>query len=129
MIKINSTHALTLLQEVVDERGSDFTYEHLSKVVHSLNDDITGGCFYEYDGSPSCGVGAALHKAGVPVATLKALDEHPGDTGLRAVSKLLEESNVLLTSQALTILAKFQDEQDLGAYYGTALEAAQEAGK
>jgi hypothetical protein len=61
VINIDFEQAKTLLSEVVEEAGADFVYED--------------SCVYEALGEPSCMVGRVLAKAGVPVETLRAMDD------------------------------------------------------
>lgn len=126
MIEINREKAISLLEQAVSERGSDFIYDHPLKKIQGEDDkEMTlGGCWYELNGAPSCGVGAALHKAGTPIPVLDSLDQSLGDTAIPDVAWILEDHGVHLTQEALRVFETFQGLQDLNYTWGTALEAA-----
>lgn len=127
-IKINAQRALALLQEAVAERGDQFVYAQESKVVRGAHENLEErGCWYELNGAPSCGVGIALHKAGVTLRLLDTLDQAPGDTSITAVDHILSENGVELTLGALTVFSQFQTNQDLQATWGEALQDATKA--
>lgn len=127
MIQINRTKAINLLEQAVADRGPEFGYVHPDKVVTHPETKVQApmnGCWYEVNGAPSCGVGLALHLAGVPLTVLDALDQADGDTSLGAVAWILEDNGVHLTQDAVEVFTKFQEHQDLYDPWGVALEAA-----
>jgi len=117
VIHIDTQYAITLLKQVVEERGEGFSY----KVPQGAT-----RCLYEWQGSPSCGVGAALHKAGVPVHVLAKLDDACGEIADDETREFLQENQVILTPDATRVLWGFQGSQDNGANYASALRAALE---
>lgn len=127
MIEINRAKAINLLEQVVDLRGRDFRYQQEEKVI-TIPEEVepvsVGGCWYELNGAPSCGVGVALHLAGVPLTVLDTMDQRPGDTCIGDVSWILEDNGLRLTQEALNVFEKFQSYQDLDSTWGDALDAA-----
>lgn len=117
-IEINAERALSLLEEVVAERGPDYCYEPLP---------ISRSCVYQLDEKPHCGVGLALFKAGVSGAILKEMDsEQETDImtivmGSQYADPFLEDFGVVITEGAAEILASFQYMQDKKEPYGVAM--------
>lgn len=127
MIEINRAKAINLLEQAVVDRGQDFEYVHPDKITaHPETGEQApmNGCWYEVNGAPSCGVGLALHLAGVPLTVLDALDQVDGDTSISNVAWILEDNQVHLTEEALAVFTTFQTNQDIYATWGNALEAA-----
>src|SRR5690606_14659629 len=106
--------AVRLLKKVVAERGDEFVYKEDS------------GCFYAHNGGPSCGVGLALHMAGVPVNVLSEMDRidqsEISNTETLDVLALLHD--MTLTPTAVQVFQRFQSNQDSGLEYGAALDFA-----
>jgi hypothetical protein len=120
-VTIDAARAITLLREVVAEKGADYRYQKV-KSWGSL------ACLYVHDGSCSCLVGHALHHAGVPTSELNALDFYgndDGDTGIAQVYGRLPD-RFQLTGHAVEVLAAAQNAQDDGLSWGEALSAAEE---
>lgn len=111
MIEIDKERAITLVTEVVTERGEDYCY--------------TGKCRYVRFGEPSCLIGVALHKAGVPVETLAHFDTciDSSITHLEREGEL-RLHNITLTPGAVTVFEKAQQLQDDGHPYGDVLNEA-----
>ncbi len=114
---INGEKAMGLLVQAVEERGRDFIYEPVvRKGVH-------GACVYQDQGTPSCGVGLALHKAGVAIEVLAAMDQVE-DTSINVVTPELEAGGTTLTDKAVDVFLRFQEHQDLQLPWGEALDHA-----
>lgn len=115
-IDLSYDKALTLLQGVVAKAGGDFIYRRRRV-------EETYSCLYVHDGEPDCGVGRALHEAGVPLDRLRAADED----SLSAFTLLMQlEDEGVLTCDPLAsvLLDHFQSEQDGGMSWGMALQRA-----
>ncbi len=103
MIRIDKDRALELLENVVAE-NPDRVYES----------PAGGWCSYiEVDSAgntvaPGCGVGVALHKAGLSLAGLEQLDDLVG--GIAGYEG--EVSNLELTDEAIDVFNIFQAAQD-----------------
>lgn len=124
---INRDQAISLLEQAVEERGPGFVY---TQVEYARPDGRGLGalCKYEDQGAPSCGVGLALHKAGVPLPLLRSLDKDPAeDTSIDTVAPILGAAGFTLTPDALTAFTLFQNLQDTGSTWGRALGEVQEA--
>jgi len=108
-----------------------------------------GKCVYVQDGAPSCLVGHALNRLGVPIGTLEVLDEQQFYrdeeledlvyiNGLQEIEVIgyLEDSErlidfeeaagVTLTPYARRVLAGAQHLQDEGVEWGVAVQRARE---
>lgn len=118
IIEIDGARALALLREVVAEGGEDFVYTPVPVVDGDGN--TRERCRYVHDGCPSCGVGKALHKAGVPLEMLSSIE------GERAHTLMYRDGGVQvhLTALASRVLDEFQTEQDGRTPWGTALHIA-----
>lgn len=102
--------AIELTREVVAEFGPDHVY------VKQLDSNEDRTCFYVHDGAPSCLVGHVLHRHGVPPEAFATLE---GEAANEVVDMLTDaEERVAL------FLNTVQIEQDEGAVWGDALEAA-----
>lgn len=126
-IHIDNDKAIELLTAVVEERGADFTYTPDTENVdehHGLT------CFYERNGVPSCGVGLALFKAGVPISVLAEMDNLGRDVddesaiNSSGVLAILKRNGVEITDVAASTLFGFQVMQDMERPYGMALDNA-----
>lgn len=123
-IEINAERALSLLEEVVAERGSDYRYEPL---------EGSRSCVYQFDGKPHCAVGLALFKAGVSAAILKEMDSEP-ETDITHIvmggdfnqEPFLEDFNVFIDEGATSVFASFQEAQDEQEPYGFAMAHTKE---
>lgn len=123
MITITGPQAIELLEQAIEDKGPSFVYKQMSKTLPGQGP--SHGCWYEKNGAPSCGVGAALHKAGVQLSVLQAMDNDAGDTGIDAVAPILEDlGKVTLDPDALAVFAKFQSLQDDEIPWGEALTKA-----
>jgi hypothetical protein len=114
MIEIDGPRALELLESIVAERP-DYVYQKPS----------SGWCSYvEYnDGqpvAPGCGVGVALHKAGLSLEKLDTLDDVVG--AISAYEGELPE--LWLTPEARDVFAVFQYAQDNGVTWQESLNRA-----
>lgn len=112
---ITAPQALQALKEVVAEApaGRDTVYQ----------DRGTGGeCYYVRYGVPSCIVGRALHRLGVPIEVLQGLDTASMGDPIGASS--LARRGVT-TPDAAVVFANAQLAQDRGKTWGQALDAAQ----
>jgi len=123
-ILITAEKALSLLQNAVAAKGADYVYPRSA-------DSITKICVYTRGGEPSCGVGYALHEAGVSIEGLEALDN--ADTEMWQTTAIGEENvqyvlrnelDVLITDEAVSVFSAFQSAQDSGEEWGVALKYA-----
>lgn len=114
-IQIDATRAIELLREVVAESGEDYRYELIETGYGSA-------CHYAHNGCPSCLVGHALHRAGMTVNQLAALDGQDND-----IATVPLPVGVELTSFAREVFAVAQDAQDIRQPWGMALSAAERA--
>lgn len=108
------------LAEVVAEAGSDYQY------VTDTGTEIRGRCVYQRDGAPSCMVGHALFKLGVPVDVLAQLDVASEDGEPCAIDdsdaySVLSDAGFVLDSEAAERAAMAQTKQDSGWTWGAAL--------
>lgn len=86
--------------------------------------DNTGGCYYQWQGKPDCGIGQALSLLGVSVGVLSNMDSQDAP-GINSVAI----DNVYITEYALLIFTVFQMAQDAGWPWESALQFAQKASK
>ena len=117
MLKINRDTALQVLEAVVNEAGSDFIYR----------DTANKACEYEAGGKPSCIVGHALVKAGVPVSVLILMDRR-GDSSIDSedLEEVFTEHEIVISPDALSVFAEAQAAQDTtGTTWGNALARSQ----
>lgn len=129
-IEIDGTKALSLLREVI-AGNEDFCYETKKKTVteDGYGEYDTYLCLYAHEGKPDCVVGRALHKAGVTVEQLEAMDNigatYDGfPTGIGVVAM---PENVNLTEQGREVFKAAQEWQDAGFKWGEALSFAEKA--
>jgi hypothetical protein len=115
METIGARRALELLTDVVDVFGPDTVYE---KMVAPGAPDNGLGCRYEWQGSPSCLVGQALFRAGVPTEKLVEFDLR--DLPARSISS----RGVGVTPEAAQVFQAAQTVQDADGTWGEALAAA-----
>ena len=102
---------LEALRECVAEAGEDYVYK--------------GSCVYALGGKPSCLIGKALAKLGVPITTLEWMDEF-GDTSAKSMLPYLGVYNDKVRRMAYAA----QTAQDTGFTWGFALrEAIHECGQ
>jgi hypothetical protein len=117
MIYITAEMAIEALRKLVKEKGSNFIYRPPVEF---------GGCRYQYEMEPSCGVGWVLNrKFGVPLSTLAMVEgsrAHTLDIRLTQAG-----SHVRITSQAADVLQVFQGLQDSSCPYDMALSRAEYA--
>ncbi|MFJ8818180.1 hypothetical protein [Amycolatopsis thermoflava] len=121
-IVIDVDRALQLLREVVAERGADTVYQPVRLGASRPDRAPLPNCVYAHNGAPSCLVGHALHRAGVPVEDLAKM------TGqIDELSWWPESLDV--GSDAVEVFLAAQYAQDEGSPWGDALAAAEhEAG-
>lgn len=118
MVFITFDMALEALNAVVDEKGGDYVYEggRMSRT------------YVAYD-EPSCIVGNALHRLGVPIPTLVEVDRSAigGEVvSSRKVLDVLESSGFILDNDAVMLLATAQVMQDAEIPWGDAVREARE---
>lgn len=118
MAVITFDMALEALNAVVDEKGDDYVYEggRMSRT------------YAAYD-EPSCIVGNALHRLGVPIPTLVEMDHCTiGGEAIssRKVLEVLEGSGFILDNDAVMLLATAQVLQDAEIPWGDAVRMARE---
>jgi hypothetical protein len=115
-ITIDGPKALELLWFAVAERGTDYVY------AQSPGFDM---CSYVDANreAPGCGVGLALHKAGVPVSDLRGFDNE-GAIHCVASSSRARSIGLEMTASAVEIFTTFQEIQDEENSWGLALHDA-----
>lgn len=111
-IVVTRENAIRAMTEVVKEAGVDHVYKQ----------HIGAGCSYVYEGQPDCLVGRALHKLGVSIETLEAMDEDFGAFYSVVSTHLPEELDI--TAEAWRVLSLAQECQDRGHTWGVALDTA-----
>lgn len=117
---ITAEKALSLLEDAVALKGREYVYEPLSTMVSAT-------CQYTRDGEPSCGVGYALHAAGVPIEGLAILDSLQDDTSIDSVDVryvLRNDLDFIVTDEAAEVFAAFQRFQDKQRSWGESLDEA-----
>lgn len=119
MERIDERRALELLIDVVDAYGEGTVYEKVRLTVNDeIVDDYGIGCRYQYKQQPSCLVGHVIHRAGVPMSTLEAMDVN----GVAANELTSYPTGV--TVNGASVLNAAQIAQDQGKTWGEALENA-----
>lgn len=116
MKTISREDMLAALEQVVDERGGDFRYQSPNRKQ----------CVYEFEGEPSCGVGLALYKLGVPINTLSDMDR-PGRISLSSTQVILRDAGFEMAESAIKVAWRFQFLQDSCKNYAHCLEEASRA--
>jgi hypothetical protein len=107
--------ALALLREVIAEKGEDYVYPKLEPEAAGDRGAVME-CFYVRDDAPSCIVGHVLHRAGVSLDDLRAVEGWtPGDVEQAPPFTLWADE------MALELLYEVQNEQDAGRSWGEAL--------
>jgi hypothetical protein len=134
MIEIDLDRAKALVNECIKERGEDFVYEKEDSessclYVHGVNrewdEDQEEYTILDFNNAtPGCLVGAALHKAGVPLD--KMGDARRNESGSYDLIRDLElrDELVKVSEHAVNYFANAQASQDAGAPWGMASEAA-----
>lgn len=112
---ITKSKALELLEAAVAERGADYVYER------DGTRQSGPGCTYVRGGQPSCLIGLAMAKAGVPIEQLAEWDTRDNSA---ACFVLVDDE--LATKTAVDVMATAQSLQDIGETWGEALQAARE---
>lgn len=108
---ITPQQAYDALAAVVEELGPDYVYKKVG---------LDARCLYAFDGGPSCIVGRALVRLGLPLDVLSELDddEYPS---------IQAQGAVLLTEAVRGVFGAAQRSQDLGDTYAQALAQAHKA--
>lgn len=75
-------------------------------------------CYYVHGDKPGCGVGAALHRLGVPLRVLGEYENNAADTLINALGMTGD-------TPARRVYVLFQGHQDNGIPWGEALELAE----
>lgn len=120
MISLDYARTLELLNECVQERGADFTYE--SPEV------ATGGCFYAHpieggNPEPACIVGLVMSKLGI---SSKWLQKNNTCGSSSALVELAIEDGLIesITVKAKMLLYRTQYDQDRDISWGEAVNSA-----
>lgn len=130
MIDIDLDRAKALVNECIAERGAEYVYEKEGsscKYVHNVGERVAN----EYgeteddfsEATPGCLVGAALHRAGVPLERMGIWSRND-DGSYDLIEKLTAEGLVSVTQEANNFLGNCQSSQDNGVPWGQAAEAA-----
>lgn len=122
-IEIDRDRAVELLREAVAARGAEYVYSKPVDMIECHGEP----CLYvhrEPNGiaTPGCGVGDALHRAGVP---LLALAEYEGENAGAACQGLNADGTTASTPDAIQVLKDFQSWQDAGWSWGQSLAKAE----
>lgn len=125
MIEITLDDALRLLTEAVEEKGEDYVYSNNSG--ERADTEYSIDCQYVHvqkgEFVPGCGVGNALHRAGV---SLDWLSDHES-YGARNVLGMLRDDGILTANRTVEeFLSAFQSRQDRGDTWGESLRMARE---
>lgn len=129
MIDIDLDKAKALVDECIAERGAEYVYEKEGsscKYVHGVEEILVNEWETKDDfthATPGCLVGAALHKAGVPLESMGT--HYRNDQGsFDLVEHLTEEGLISVSQEANNFLGNCQASQDAGAPWGPAAQAA-----
>lgn len=118
MTVITAEKALEALEAVVAERGEDTEYW---RDIEPDRGPMAANCRYaDEDGSPLCLIGEVLHRFDL----LKYISETWNETPFNIL--LVPALRKAVSPKAWKILSQAQFEQDMGAPWGQALEAARE---
>jgi len=127
-IEIGRDRAVELLREAVAARGAEYVYSKPVDLVAGHEDEP---CLYVHRGPdgtacPGCGVGDALHRAGVPLLALARYEGENAEAICRGLE--LADDAMAATLVAVMVFSDFQSWQDAGWSWGHALAKA-EAGE
>lgn len=117
MIELTISTAVEILDELVEEFGSDYVY----------NNGLRGQCDYVRDGKPSCIVGHVLAKVGVPIERLEVADTALSGGGMTAATllrRLAEEEVLTCDVPTGTLLSEAQYNQDARETWADSVKAA-----
>lgn len=116
MIELTISTAVEILDELVEEFGSDYVYE-----------STDGRWHYVRDGKPSCIVGHVLAKVGVPIERLEVADTALFGAGMAAATllcRLAEEEVLTCDVPTGTLLSEAQYNQDARETWADSVKAA-----
>lgn len=120
---VNDQQAISILREIV-KGNEDFVYTAPADGMQ---------CLYVNGAQPSCGVGQALYRLGVPLSQLELLDPEDEADGRRTRNSTpainLDEIDFLpftVDVSAAWIFGVFQQKQDTGSTWGEALHSAED---
>lgn len=129
MIDIDIDRAKALVQECIAERGAEYTYEKESnscKYVHGVGydeDEWGDGEENFSNATPGCLVGAALHRAGIPLESMGTY--YRNDQGVYDLIEHLKSDGLLaMSEEASNFFGNAQSSQDAGVPWGKAAEMA-----
>lgn len=129
MINIDLDKAKALVDECIAERGAEYVYEKEGsscKYVHGIEEVLVNEWETKDDfthATPGCLVGAALHKAGVPLEKMGT--PYRNDQGsFDLVENLTEDGLISMSQEANNFFGNCQASQDSGAQWGPAAQAA-----
>lgn len=117
-IDLTYDKALMLLKQVVAKAGGDWAYEPRPIADGS---GFSKACRYVHDDRPDCGVGKALHSAGVP---LEALRRQEGKSASQVMYYLMGEGCITTDQRAMVLYRVFQGHQDSSTPWGKCLTYA-----
>lgn len=125
MIELTLERTKELLAEAVAERGEDYVYSTPEGKIPTPDGSVM--CYYVHAWDASgplpepvagCIAGYVLHKAGVPLDTLRALERQPADR----VLGFLERDDVARAEPRVRMLLRtIQQRQDAGQSWGQAV--------
>lgn len=132
MITITGSQMLTTLEEVVKGKES-FVYTPPQPPDSDEDSSLTNyNCLYldTWTKCPSCGVGQALSRLGVPNEVLFDMDlrDNPDING-REVQAILEREGFKMDDLAIDLARTFQRRQDDRVPWGHALTITQDRAK
>lgn len=116
---ITAEKALSLLEDAVALKGRDYVYPVMEQMWRV-------GCHYTRDGEPSCGVGYALHAAGVSIEGLAMLDDNDENAidSEEIRYTLRNDLDFIVTDEAVEVFTAFQRFQDKQHGWGESLDEA-----
>jgi hypothetical protein len=117
-LPLSYDRTIELLREVIAEFGEDHVAPKFPSVAYPDLRECDS-CRYVRDGGCSCLVAHVLHRAGVPIAELEAIEGLKADEP-HAAPQLLDWA----APDALLLLGCVQTEQDSGRPWGVALSNA-----
>ena len=129
MLHLDLQRAKELVNESIEARGSDYTYEKQGGsclYVHAEEvwDDDTERYVLNYDTAVAgCLVGDALKRGGIPLEAMGGEYNNDVDSN-ELLSKLSGRNMLTYTDSAAAFLSNAQTSQDKGAPWGAAVSAA-----
>jgi hypothetical protein len=106
MITVTDEQVTEVIRAIVAEFGEDYVYPRFEG----------DGCWYVWDGKPSCLIGRVLHRLGADIEALKSCDDLGGFQ-----EEILVMVDIDMSDLTLTALRYAQSQQDQRHSWGEAL--------